>query len=223
MIEAADILARVCFLTDADAATIESFASIGVARTYPRGNVLYHAGDPCHVLFVVLSGRVKLCIIGEDGREVTLDMQNPGDVCGLVASVDGGPHVGTTITLSSSRLLAVPTDRLRVWIAQHPACQRALTLELARRLRATYGRIGSQVLLPVKERLRSVIHEIARSEGTALSDGELLLPRRTHQELAERVGSTRVVVTRALKELLEEDDINMENHVLRVRLTAVEE
>lgn len=218
------VLANVCFLRGADALTIESFAALGHPRVYPRGNVIYHAGDPCHMLYVVLSGRVKLTLIGEDGREVGLDMQNPGDVCGLVASIDEGVHVGTSITVARSQLLGVPAERFRTWIAQHPDCQQALLVEVAGRLRRTYGRIGTQVLLPVKDRLLSVLHEIARNEGMP-SDGdfELVVRRPTHQELAERVGSTRVVVTRALKILLAEQEITMDGRVLKVKLTSVEE
>ena len=123
MIEVSPVLADVCFLRGLDEPTLASFAALGNARTYPRGNVLYHYGDPCHTLYVVITGRVKLGIIGEDGREVALDVQNPGDVCGLVASVDDGPHVGTSITVARSRLLAVPTAHFRAWIAEQQAAQ----------------------------------------------------------------------------------------------------
>lgn len=223
MIDVAPVLADVCFLRGLDEQTLASFAALGNARTFPRGNVLYHYGDPCHTLYVVLTGRVKLSIIGEDGREVSLDVQNPGDVCGLVASVDDGPHVGTTMTMARSRLLAVPTPHFRAWLAEHPQAQQALMLELAGRLRRTYARIGSHVLLPVKERLRSLLYEMARAEGVDNGSHELVLERPTHQDLAERVGSTREVVTRALKALLEDQDFEVEGRVLRVRITAAEE
>ena len=223
MIDSTAVLADVCFLRGLDEPTLASFAALGHARTYPRGNVIYHYGDPCHTLYVVLTGRVKLSIIGEDGREVSLDVQNPGDVCGLVASVDDGPHVGTTITMARSRLLAIPTPRFRAWLVEHPPAQQALMLELARRLRRTYARIGSHVLLPVKERLRSLLYEMARDEGVANGAQEMVLARPTHQDLAERVGSTRVVVTRALKSLLEDQDFEVDGRVLRVRITAAEE
>ena len=59
----------------------------------------------------------------------------------------------------------------------------------------------------------------AQSNGTTVDSEEYVSPRPTHQELAERVGSTRVVVSRAIKELLEEEEsIRMDGRTLRVRL-----
>jgi CRP/FNR family transcriptional regulator, cyclic AMP receptor protein len=221
--ERGGIIASVFFLRNADDTAVRSFTALGAVRAFPKGNILYHASDECHSLFVVISGRLKTTLIGEEGREVAINVHRPGDVCGLVSSIDEGPHFGTTITIARSRLLVVPAAAFRAWVRDHPACQQDIMLELAGRLRWAYGRVGSQVLLPVKERLRSVLHEIARSEGVDDGKRHLVTTRPTHQELAERVGSTRVVITRALKELLrEERSIHVEGRVLRVRITAVE-
>ena len=76
-----------------------------------------------------------------------------------------------------------------------------------------------QALLPVKRRVRAAIIEFAQSNGTPVGGDEYVAPRPTHQELAERVGSTRVVVSRVIKELLEEEQaIRMDGRTLRVRL-----
>jgi len=78
---------------------------------------------------------------------------------------------------------------------------------------------GMQALLPVKRRVRAAIIEFAQSNGTVASGDEYVAPRPTHQELAERVGSTRVVVSRVIKELLDEEEaIRMDGRTLRVRL-----
>ena len=71
-------------------------------------------------MYVIVSGRVKLTVAAEDGREFALEVFGPGDVCGLIAALDGGPNNGTAITLSTCRVAAVPRDRFESWIAQHP-------------------------------------------------------------------------------------------------------
>src|SRR4029079_17581555 len=95
---------------------------------------------------------------------------------------------------------------------------------LVKMLRGVYERAGMQALLPVKRRVRAALIDVAQNTGV-LDDGhEYVAPRPTHQELAERIGSTRVVVSRVIKELLDEDDlIRMQGTELRVRLdnTAV--
>jgi CRP-like cAMP-binding protein len=117
----------------------------------------------------------------------------------------------------------VPRDRFQAWLTAHPLLQQTIVAALVRMLRSVYARVGMQALLPVKRRVRAALIEFAQNHGSTNGSNEYVAPRPTHQELAERVGSTRVVVSRAIKELLEEDDlIQMEGTTLRVRLDMAE-
>jgi len=212
-----EVLPRVFFLYDQDDATRRSFGELAICRSFPKGNILFHHGDPCFAAYVVIDGRVKLTIAGDDGREFALEVFTPGDVCGLIATLDGGPHNGTAITLTSCRVGAVPRERFCAWMAAHPQLQQKVTEALVKMLRGVYERVGMQALLPVKRRVRAALIEVAQSQGTT-ADHEYVAPRPTHQELAERVGSTRVVVSRVMKELLTEERwIRMSGRTLRVR------
>ena len=214
-----EVLPRVFFLHDQDDATRRSFAELGICRTFPKGNILFHHGDPCFAAYVIISGRVKLTVADEDGREFALEVFGPGDVCGLIATLDGGPNNGTAITLASSRIAVVPRERFQAWLTERPLLQQTITAALVRMLRSVYERVGMQALLPVKRRVRAAIIEFAQNNATTVEGQLFVAPRPTHQELAERVGSTRVVVSRVIKELLEEEEsIRMEGHLLHVRL-----
>jgi len=213
-----DVLPRVFFLHDQDDATRRSFAELAMCRAYPKGNILFHHGDPCFAAYVVISGRVKLAVAADDGREFALEVFGPGDVCGLIATLDAGPHNGTAITLSSCRVGVVPRERFQAWIAAHPLLQQTIIVALVKMLRGVYERVGMQALLPVKRRVRAALIEIAQSQNAAADGPEYVAPRPTHQELAERIGSTRVVVSRALGELLRDEPwIRMDGRSLRVR------
>lgn len=217
-----EVLPRVFFLHDQDDATRRSFAELVVCRTYPKGNILFHHGDPCYAAYVIISGRIKLAIADDDGREFALEVFGPGDVCGLIATLDAGPHNGTAITLSNCRVGIVPRERFHAWVTERPLLQHTIVAALARMLRSVYERVGMQALMPVKRRVRAALIEIAQT-GTHDAANGYVAPRPTHQELAERIGSTRVVVSRAIKELLEEEDwIRMDGQTLRVRLDAAD-
>lgn len=213
------VLPRVFFLHDQDEATRASFAELCICRNFPKGNILFHHGDPCFAAYVIVSGRVKVAIAGEDGREFTLEVFGPADICGLIATLDAGPHNGTAITVSSCRIAIIQRERLLAWIMERPRLQQTITAALVKMLRNAYERVGMQALLPVKRRVRAALIEFAQNHGTFSDAKEYVAPRPTHQELAERIGSTRVVVTRAIKELLDEEDwIRIDGHTLRVRL-----
>lgn len=223
MNELMSVLPRIPFLRDEDQASCESLAALASCRTFPKGNILFHDGDPCHAVYLVISGRVKLVLAGEDGRELALEMFDPGDVCGMVGTLDEGPHVGTAMTLTPARIAMIPSDAFRRWLAERPRLHQTIVIQLTQMLRHAYDRVGMQVLLSVKHRVRAELLELARKDGAPDATTELVVRRPTHQEIAERVGSTREVVSRALKTLLEEDaGIQMEGRVLRVSLRSVE-
>jgi CRP/FNR family transcriptional regulator, cyclic AMP receptor protein len=203
-VELLDILPTIAFLRDEPPDVRAEFGRLATCRTYPRGNLLFHHGEPGDAIFLVLRGRVKVSLVNGDGREVMLALLQPGGVFGLVEALDGGPHTGTATTLLESRLARVPADRFVGWLRQRPAVHQRLLLGLTRMLREAYEKVGEQALLPVKRRLLGALLEIARSEGE-LHGEEVSFVLPTHQELADRVGSTRVVVSRLLKEVIEEE------------------
>jgi CRP/FNR family cyclic AMP-dependent transcriptional regulator len=212
-----DVLPRVFFLHDQDEATRRSFAELVMVRNFPKGNILFHHGDPCFAAYLIVSGRVKLTVAADDGREIALEVFGPSDICGMIATLDAGPHNGTAITVANSRIGVIPRERFQAWLNGHPLLQQSIVAALVKMLRSVYERVGMQALLPVKRRVRAALIEIAQNNGTASDSHEYVAVRPTHQELAERVGSTRVVVSRVIKELLEEEHwIRMDGHTLRV-------
>lgn len=217
-------LADVYFLRDQPEALRAEIAKLAACRKYPRGNILFHHGDPGSMLYIVVDGQVKVSVISEDGREVVVALMRPSGVCGLISALDGGANVGTAMTVSECYLAAIPADRFLGWLRGHPALHESLLLGMAQMIRAAYEKVGEQALLPVKKRLLFTLVDIARKEGQT-SGSDIVFIRPTHQELADRIGTTRVVVCRALKELLEEEGIihATGGRSLRVRLTAVQE
>lgn len=194
-------------------------ARIAIARAYPKGNVLFCHGDTCTSVGYVESGRVKVMLMNDDGREVALEVVRPGHMLGADAMFSGSAYVGTAVTLCDSRIARIPADSFHAWLAQFPGASRALLGELAAEVRHAYEKIGEIALLPVKRRLLMALLEIARSDGEACRSGQVEFVRPTHQELAELVGSTRVVISRVMKELMEEEDLLAEHgNVIRVHL-----
>jgi CRP/FNR family transcriptional regulator, cyclic AMP receptor protein len=214
------VLTSVFFLRSQSTEVRAELARLASCRDYPRGNLLYYRGDPSDAVYIMVSGRVKIALANEDGREVVLSVIRPGSVFGLVEALDQGPHTGTATTLTDCRLARIPVDRFLAWLRGRPVVHQTLVIELAQMLRDAYEKVGEQALLSVKRRLHAALLEIARSEGKHQGDQVVfMLP--THQELAERVGSSRVVVSRTLKELLEEEDLSAAGRVIRVPLSAL--
>jgi CRP-like cAMP-binding protein len=77
----------------------------------------------------------------------------------------------------------------------------ALIRVLTARLRRANHQISTLALLDVYGRVARVIMDMAKEEGRRLKDGRIAFRRATHQEIANRIGTTRETVTRMLKDL----------------------
>lgn len=208
---------------DADEDAVAELCRLGICHDYPKNNILAYQGDPASSAYAVLDGRVKLSMQNPEGREVVLRLARAGEVIGLLAALDGGSHPANLITVTPCRLVRFGADQLGGWCKRNPAVQKVALRLVGDELRRAYRKIGEHALMGVKERLLVTLLEIAEHEGEPEDGGEaVLFTRPTHQELAYRIGSSREVVTRYLKEILSSDLLQQEDgRVIRVPQSAL--
>jgi CRP/FNR family cyclic AMP-dependent transcriptional regulator len=201
---------------------LQELSSIARCHDYPKNNILFYQGDPPGSAYLVISGRVKLNLTNEEGREVVLTIIRPGGIFGLIAALDGGPQPANAVTTQPSRLAKFAIDDFTRWLDSQRLTQQVICRELGQRVREAYQKIGEHALMGVKERLLYTLLEIADREGEHAPEGEMIVfTRPTHQELANRIGSSREVVSRVLKELLDSDLLQAEGRVIRVSESAL--
>ncbi len=159
------------------------------------------AGDS---MFVIASGRVKVVIFGENGREVTLSLLRPGDAFGEMALFDGQSRSASCIALEPTSLLVLSRDDLLGHIARHPRTAMNLMGEMSARLRRADEAIAQLALCDVNERLVRQLVTLAEDEGREGPEGILVRRRPTQQELANMIGSCRETISRAFNQLARE-------------------
>lgn len=209
-------------LQDVEEEALSQLVERALCHEYPKNNILFYQGDPPGAVFLVLSGRVKVTLLNEEGREVIATIARPGDFFGLVAALDERPQPANAITSERSLLAKFDAEVLLNWLKGQRAAQQALLARLGGQLREAYGKIGEHALMNVKERLLYALLDIAELEGQPDPDGQMVaFTRPTHQELAHRVGSSREVVSRMLKELLDSELLQAEGRVIRVPESAL--
>ena len=171
-------------------------AQRGSVRSYPRHTVLIHEGDDTNSLFVIVSGRVRVYLSDSDGREVTLTTQGPGEYFGELV-LDGGPRSASVMTLESTQCLVVQHGELQQFLAGNSDFMLHLVRDLMRRTRRLTENVRGLALLDVYGRVARVLLELAKD-----IDGNLVVTERlTQQDLANRVGASREMVNRILRDL----------------------
>jgi CRP/FNR family cyclic AMP-dependent transcriptional regulator len=113
-------------------------------------------------------------------------------------SLDGGPRSASVITLEPTVCVVVTRQTLRDHIAANPEFAFELLSRVIRRARLATQSARNMALLDVYGRVVAVLEEIAvvQPEGS-----RVIAQRPTHREIASRVGSSREMVSRILKDL----------------------
>lgn len=177
--------------------TLRAIAATGVVRSFPRSTVLINEGDQGDALYVILSGRVKVFSSNEAGREFVIDFHAAGEYVGEM-TLDGAPRSASVMTVEPTTCAVVNRVQFRDFILAHPDFAMHLIERLIHRVRVTTGNLKSLALSDVYGRLVRLLNALARD-----IDGRQVVPERlTQQEIADRVGASRDMIGKLMKDLV---------------------
>ena len=181
------------------ALTPEELAALsveGVVKSFPKNAVIVNEGDDTDSLYVIVAGRVKVFLSDESGKEVVLGTQGPGEYFGEMV-LDGRLRSASVMTLEPSRFAIIPKHKFREFLRSHPEFAIQLIEKLIRRTRALTESVKSLALMDVYGRVARLLLELGRDDGGKLVVDEKL----TQQDIASRVGASREMISRILKDL----------------------
>ncbi len=167
-------------------------------RTYAKGAIVINEGDAAHGLFIVCSGLLKACLNDDQGRELILSTLGPGDHFGELALLDDAPRSASVAALETTELLMVPKTAFQAVLQAHPDCMWPIVLSLVGRVRDLTENVRTLALVDVFGRLARLLTTLAGQEG----DVQVVRPRPTQQDIASRIGASREMVSRILKDLV---------------------
>ena len=180
-------------LSDAD---LMAVGSHGITRSYPKSTIIVSEGDQADSLYIILEGKVRAFVADGEGHEMVLSTQGPGEYFGEMV-LDEGPRSASIATLEASRFLVVPKKDFRDFVMKNPGFALSLIEKLIQRVRSLTESVKSLALMDVYGRVARLLLELAEEK-----DGMLAISQRlTQQEIASRIGASREMVSRILKDL----------------------
>lgn len=175
-----------------------SLLSSMVPADLPRGQAVFHEGDPGDRLYIIRSGKVKLGRRSVDGRENLLSVLGPGEMFGELSLFDPGPRTATASAVADARLFELSHGELISWMERYPAVASHLLGALARRLRRTNEALADLVFSDVPGRVAKALLDLSSRFGEPVEDGLRVTHDLTQEELAQLVGASRETVNKAL-------------------------
>src|SRR5688572_14093607 len=193
-----DALSRSVVLRGLPVGELEQLAAMMRRRSYRRGEVVFHQGDPGESLHVVSKGTLKVVITGDNGEEAVLAILGPSDVFGEMALLDGGPRSATVTALEAVETASLSRTDFIQLLRRAPATVDALLSSLARTIRQADEDIGGLMFLDLHGRLARKLLELAEAYGQPTDGKTLIRVHLTQEELAGMIGATRASVNKIL-------------------------
>jgi CRP-like cAMP-binding protein len=196
------LLAQSALFRGCTAQAIDDLARRLQVRSRPAGSVLVAQDEPGDALFILAAGRVKVALFGENGRELTLSILQPGDFFGEMSLIDNRPRSANVVALDDTTFLALTREGFRAHLAAHPQTALNIMAELTGRLRRADETIAQLALHDVESRLSRTLLRLAREDGEQGDGGLVLKKRPTQQDLANMVGSCRETISRTFTSMI---------------------
>lgn len=176
---------------------IAALAPRGVHRRFNRAATILNEFDDSGALYVIREGRVKVHVDDEEGREVVLALLRAGDFFGELV-ISGGPRSASVSALEPTRCFVIPRDDVEHLIHHRPEFAAELIHRLIAKVRGLTARVVDLSLKDVYARLAAFLNENAIGDGTVRRLEEPL----TQQDIAARIGGSREMVNRILRDLV---------------------
>ena len=186
-------------------------------KSAPRSTTIMAGGDPTDSLYIVLSGRLKVMMSDEDGKEVILSILGPGEFFGEMGLIDDAPRSASVVAIEACELLAINRRDFKKCLAENFEMAMAVMRGLVRRLREADRKIGSLALLDVYGRVARLLLDMAETV-----DGQKMVTKRLpKQDIAKMIGASREMVSRVMKDLQTGGYIEMRGSTIVLRDTIM--
>jgi CRP/FNR family cyclic AMP-dependent transcriptional regulator len=180
-------------------------------RAYAKTTVIINEGDTSDTIYIILTGQVKVYLRNADGREVTLNVHGPGEYFGEMA-IDGGPRTASVVTLEACKFLTITKTDFKNLLSSNPDFALRLINRLTHRLRAMNVNIRNLALLDVYGRVARLLLELATDQ-----EGKLVIAQKlTQQDIAERVGASREMISRIFKDLVTGGYVSVDHQLITI-------
>jgi CRP/FNR family transcriptional regulator, cyclic AMP receptor protein len=169
------------------------FSTIG--RFEPH-QAIFSKGDPGDSLYGILSGRVRIYSTSPDGAEITLNVQEPGELCGEIALLDGNPRTASAAAMEHVDLLRIHRDHFLPYVRSNPDLVLGMLSLVCQRLRWTTSVIEDTAFLAFPARLAKRLLLLAEHyRKTAERDVTIAI---SQQDLGSMVGAGREAINKQL-------------------------
>lgn len=180
-------------------ADLDSFAKAVRLLSFAGDEAVFLKGDRASDVMLVVSGRVRLCAVTAEGREVTFNVVHPGELFGETALVEGSERPAAAVALEAKDIMSLRREQFVEFLGKYPQAWFPLAQLLSTRLNFFSGLAEDMILLSPRLRLAKRLLYLCDQGGIAAAAGVPIEIRLSQQLLASMIGVSRQSINLLLR------------------------
>ena len=190
---------------------LDAILEFATERRVRRGQVVFQKGDTGSSMMAVLSGRVRISAVNAEGKEITLNVINPGQVFGEIALLDGQPRSADAGAIEDTALLVIERRQFMPFLESNQNLTIRMLVVLCERLRSTSLALEQIALFDLEARLARLILKLACDYGKPTTDGTRIELKLSQRDISNLVAASRESVNKQLAEWRDNGVLTFEN------------
>lgn len=192
----ADLLQRVPLFQGLSEALMNHVVQSMEKRTFKRSELIIEAQTRVNSLIIILSGQVRVFVVGDGGRQAVMATLGPSECLGEMSIIDGEPHSASVIADTAVDALILSQAAFSECIHSSPQFAVSILRSLVGRLRNANQKMASLAYVSVFGRVAQYLIDSATESET----GDLLVRRKLSQaEMSKTLGASREMISQAMK------------------------
>jgi CRP-like cAMP-binding protein len=201
-------------------AELDEIINFSTERRFRRNQLILQKGDTGSSMMAVLRGRVRISSDSIDGKEITLNVINTGEVFGELALLDGKPRSAAATALEETVLLVVERQRFLPFLMRNQDLSLRMLAVLCEKLRRTSIELEQLALFDLPARLARVLLKLGADYGRPANGGKRIDFKLSQRDLSNLVASSRESVNKQLGAWREEGVLTLEEGHIVLRREA---
>ncbi len=212
------LLKIVPFFTGLNRNEAEQIEELITVKQFSRGEIVLFEEDTPNYMYIVVSGKVRVVNLSEQGKEQILAIHKRGDYFGEMSLFDGKTSPATVISMEASRIGLLSRHDFERLVMKNEKVLRQFICMLCMRLRESWLMLKIMSFADAEQRVRAVLKYIGQLYGVPDQRGVLVALKLTHRDIANFAAVSRETVSRLLSKFTRDGEIEiLENKIILIK------
>ncbi|MFI1770977.1 Crp/Fnr family transcriptional regulator [Thalassobellus citreus] len=199
------------FASALDENLIKEIFEKGIFKNFKKNEIIIDINQPLNFIPLLLNGDIKILREDSDGNELLIYFLEAGETCtmSLTCCMDTTKSKIRAVAEKDTSLIMIPVEQMQLWFQNNESWRNFILRSYQNRFDEMLEAIDNIAFMKMDERLYKYL-----SNKAVLNSSKTLLIK--HQDIAEDLHTSRVVISRILKQLENENKIKLGRNKIEI-------